>query len=130
MESDKFQDLMLDQFAKLFKEFQELKGGFQELRGEFQDLRGDFQGLKAGQIRMENKFDEQIAALQDFRVSQDQSNQANKDAHITFSTKIEELQLEARLTDQKLDEIAEDVSYLARKSFRQERQIKNLNVKY
>lgn len=129
MESEEFQNLMLDQFAKLIKEFQELKGGFQGLRGEFQDLRGEFKELKNSQTRMENKFDEQIVALHDFRVSQEQSNQANKDAHITFNAKIEELQFGTRITDQKLDDIAEDVSYLARKSFRQERQIKNLNMK-
>ncbi|EHQ90721.1 hypothetical protein [Desulfosporosinus youngiae] len=140
MENDKFQEFMADQFAKMFKEMQglrtELKGDMQELRtelkGEMQGLRtelkGDIQALKSDIVRLEDKFDKQISALHDFRVSQDQVNNDNKDAHTTFGTKIEELQLESRITDEKLDEIAEDVSYLAKKSFRQEKQLAKLNV--
>ncbi|MDR3585988.1 MAG: hypothetical protein P4L59_11795 [Desulfosporosinus sp.] len=142
MESEKFQEFMTDQFAKMFKEFQGLRGEFQGLRGEFQDLKTELksdvaelevklteqiQEVKASQVSMENKFDLQISALHDFRMSQDQVYLENKEAHTIFNTKIEELQFEARITDQKLEEIAEDVSYLAKKSFRQERQLSKLS---
>ncbi|MDR3543911.1 MAG: hypothetical protein P4L69_23585 [Desulfosporosinus sp.] len=138
MESEKFQEFMADQFAKMFKEFEGLRGEFQGLRGEFQGLKSDvtelevklteqIQEVKASQASMQNKFDQQISALHDFRISQDQANQDSKEAHTIFETKIEELQFEARITDQKLEEIAEDVSYLAKKSFRQERQLSKLN---
>lgn len=118
MENDKFQEFMAEQFAKMFKEMQEIRI---ELKGDIQELKGDI-------VRLEDKFDKQISALHDFRASQDQVNNDNKDAHTTFGTKIEELQLEARITDGKLDEIAEDVNYLAKKSFRQEKQLAKLNV--
>jgi chromosome segregation ATPase len=142
MEMEKFQEFMADQFAKMFQEFQGLDGKFQGLRGEFQELRTELkhdvaeleskltkqiEEVKANQVSMENKFDQQISALHDFRISQDQAWQDNKAAHTTFETKIEELQLEARITDQKLEEIAEDVSYLAKRSFRQERQLSKLS---
>lgn len=90
------------------------------------ELKQEIQGVKDNQVRMENKFDRQISALHDFRVSQDKANQDNLDAHTAFGTKIEELQFEARITDDKLDEIAEDVNYLAKKSFRHEKKLSKL----
>lgn len=86
----------------------------------------EIQGVKESIVRMENKFDKQISTLHDFRVSQDKANQDNLDTHTIFSTKIEELQFEARITDGKLDEIAEDVNYLAKKSFRHEKKLSKL----
>jgi ppGpp synthetase/RelA/SpoT-type nucleotidyltranferase len=142
MEMEKFQEFMADQFAKMFKEFQGLDGKFQGLREEFQELRTELKhdvaelelklttqidGVKANQVRIENKFDQQIAVLHDFRIGQDQAWQDNKADHATFETKLEELQLEARIADQKLGEIAEDISYLATRSFRQERQLTKLS---
>jgi predicted nuclease with TOPRIM domain len=84
----RFQEFVVDQFAKMHQKFEGLNGRLEK--------------LEASQVRMEAKFDKQITALHDFRVSQDQANKDNKDAHITFATKIEELQFEARTTDQKL----------------------------
>ena len=144
------------EFQGLRGEFQGIKGevqGIKEevqgIKGEFQGLREEFQGLRVelkngvaelglklteqiqevrvSQVSMESKFDLQISALHDFRISQDQANQDNQAAHTSFATKIEELQFEARITEQKLEEIAEDVSYLARKSFRHERQLGKLS---
>ncbi len=142
MENEKFQEFMADQFAKMFKEFQGLRGEFldvktdvsqlktdvSQLKTDVSQLKTDVSEVKASQVSMENKFDKQITALHDFRISQDEANQDNKDAHTSFGTKIEELQFEARITDQKLEEIAEDVSYLVKKSFRQERQLTKMNL--
>ncbi|MHB8124175.1 MAG: hypothetical protein ACYDEJ_00805 [Desulfitobacteriaceae bacterium] len=154
MDNDRFQEVMLDQFAKLFKEFQGIKedisgikedisgvkedisgvkedisGVKEDISGVKEDISGvkeDISGVKELQLRMELKFNEQISALQDFRVSQVQFNQEIKDALKTLGTKIEELQFEARATDDKLDNVSEDINYLARRSLRHERQLKEM----
>lgn len=117
---------IMEMLAQLLQGQTELKMEIQGVRAE---LKEDIQDVKDSLVRMENKFDKQISALHDFRISQDKANQDNVDTHITFATKIEELQLEARITDGKLDEIAEDVNYLAKKSFRHENKLSKLEAK-
>src|SRR5665648_370383 len=98
MDNEKFQELMLDQFAKMFSEVHGLKG--------------EFQKLNDSQVRMEDKFNLQLTSLQDFRVSQDRIAQDNKDQHTTFATKIEELQFEARIAAKKLNIHDEEILQL------------------
>ncbi|HZK83845.1 MAG TPA: hypothetical protein VFC58_04040 [Desulfosporosinus sp.] len=112
MDNEKFQELMLDQFAKMFSEFHGLKGEFHGLKGEVQGLKGEFQKLNDSQVRMEDKFNLQLTSLQDFRVSQDRIAQDNKDQHTTFATKIEELQFEARIAAKKLNIHDEEILQL------------------
>lgn len=137
MDNEKFQELMLDQFAKLFKEVQDFKkdvnAEFAGMKSEFIGMKAEFSGMKAelsdlkcSQIRMENKFDEQIKALHDFRVGQEQFNQEIKDTLTTLATKVEEIQFHARETDEKLEHISDDVNYLARRSLWQEKQLKGM----
>lgn len=129
MENNDFQVLMLDQFARMFKEFQELRQEFQELKQEFREARTDISELNSSQVRMENKFDEQISALHDFRVGQNKMATDNLDDHTIFNTKIEDLQFLGRIADGKLDEIIDDVNFLARKSFRQDKSIAQIKSK-
>lgn len=136
MENNDFQALMLDQFAKMFEEFQELRQEFQELKQEVQELKQEFREartdiseLNSSQVRMENKFDEQISARHDFRVGQNKMATDNLDDHTIFNTKIEDLQFLGRIADGKLDEIIDDVNFLARKSFRQDKSIAQIKSK-
>ena len=140
MDNEKFQDLMLDQFAKLFKEVQGVKGELTgvkdelasvkvdvaELKTDVAELKTDVRNLKDSQIRMENKFDEQITALHDFRVYQERVNQEVRDALKGLGTKVEELQFEARANDEKFEEVREDINYLARKSLLRDKEISML----
>lgn len=78
---------------------------------------------------MENKFDEQISARHDFRVGQNKMVTDNLDDHTIFNTNIEDLQFLGRIADGKLDEIIDDVNFLARKSFRQDKSIAQIKSK-
>ena len=144
MDNEKFQDLMLDQFAKLFKEVQGVKSELKTdvagiktdvaglktdvagLKTDVAELKTDVRNIKDSQIRMENKFDEQIAALHDFRIAQEQINQEVKDALASLGTKVEELQFDVRANDEKLENVSDDINFLARRSLLQEKQLKVL----
>ena len=105
MENEKFQELMLDQFAKLFGKFESLSGEFQglrtELKGETQELNGKFDGLsrefqelKDIQLRMENSLTEKAKGLYEFIEVQMDANKDVIERLDRIEAKVEVLQLE------------------------------------
>jgi hypothetical protein len=69
MESDKFQEFMGDQFAKMFQEMQKVSG-------ELQKLRHAVQGVKDIQLRMENDLNIKLAKVYEFMDTQTVINKA------------------------------------------------------
>ena len=91
LENEKFQELVIEQFAKIFKELQEVRGEFRELKTE---LKGGIQELVENQLRLEAKFDLQITALHDLRVSQEDASINVIEKLDRIERKVEVLQLE------------------------------------
>lgn len=84
MTNEEFQRLVLEQFAKIDQ--------------RFDSLAADVKDIKAGQVRMENKFDEQIGALKDgFELRGDQVGRLQE--HL----------------DERLDSIENDLSFVVGK---------------
>jgi len=87
MENEKFQEFMGDQFAKMFTEMQKVSGKVDGLSTKVDEL-------SDSQVRMENKFDEQIAVLHDFRTTQEEVNKTVIERLDRIEVKVEVLQIE------------------------------------
>ena len=82
MDNEKFQDLMLDQFAKMFKEFQDVKNEFQYVKNNQIRMESRLNGVESGlnevnqsQVRMETEFGKKLDVLYvDWRETQKQYN--------------------------------------------------------
>ena len=94
MDNEKFQELMLDQFAKLFGKFESLSGEFQGLNGKFDGLSGEFQELKDIQLRMESSLTEKAKGLYEFVEVQRDANKDVIERLDRIEAKVEVLQLE------------------------------------
>ena len=94
MENEKFQEFMGDQFAKMFTEMQKVSGKVDDLSTRVDELSTKVDELSDSQVRMENKFDEQIAVLHDFRTTQEEVNKTVIERLDRIEVKVEVLQIE------------------------------------
>lgn len=107
MDNEKFQDLMMDQFAKLFNEVQrvntELQDFKREVRTEFSEVKSEIATVKESQIRMETEFGNKLDVLYiDWRETQKQFNEEVKTELQILDTKVEALQMESTKHDQEI----------------------------
>ncbi|MDQ7093352.1 hypothetical protein REC12_07095 [Desulfosporosinus sp. PR] len=80
--------------SQLKEDVSGLKQDVSQLKSDVAIIKVDLIELKESQIRLESDFHNQITALHDFRVSQEQVNQATKGQLVNLSTKLEALQME------------------------------------
>ena len=104
MENDKFQELMMDQFAKLFNEIQTFKKDvstdLSEVKSELFSVKSELTSVKESQVRMESEFGRKLDALyHDWRESQKQFNDAIATEVCNLATKVEELQIVSNMHD-------------------------------
>ena len=120
MENEKFQDLMLDQFAKLFNEFKDVKNEFKDVKNEFKDVKNEFKDVKSELADVKEKLevhdkrfdrlDEQITKLGAF----DQSDIEK------VARQVEQLVVGQEFfrteTKNTLERMQNDMNYLVRKT--------------
>ena len=106
MDNEKFQDLMLDQFAKLFKEVQEVKGGLTEVKNSQFRMESRLSGVESRLVRMENDFGKKLDVLYyDWRETQKQFNDEVKNELQILSTKVEAQQMQSTKHDQEIKDL-------------------------
>jgi len=106
MDNEKFQDLMLDQFAKMFKEFQEMKDSQIRMESRLGNVESDLSEVKQSQARMETEFGKKLDVLYyDWRETQKQFNEEVKTEVKNLGTKVEALQMESSKHDQEIKEL-------------------------
>lgn len=111
MENDKFQELMMNQFTKLFNEIQtfkkdvstnlsELKSELSSVKSEQTSVKSELTSVKESQVRMESEFGRKLDALyHDWRESQKKFNDAISTEIRNLATKVEELQIVSNIHD-------------------------------
>ncbi|OLN26250.1 hypothetical protein [Desulfosporosinus metallidurans] len=111
MENDKFQELMMNQFAKLFNEIQTfkkdmstnlagVKSELSSVKSELTSVKSELTSVKESQVRMESEFGRKLDALyHDLRESQKQFNSAISTEIRNLATKVEELQIVSNIHD-------------------------------
>ena len=113
MENEKFQDLMLDQFAKLFNEFKDVKNEFKDVKNEFKDVKNELAVVKEKLEVHDKRFDridEQITKLGAFDQS-DIEKVARQVEQLVVGQ--ESFRTETRNT---LERMQNDINYLVRKT--------------
>ncbi|MHB1407129.1 MAG: hypothetical protein ACYCV0_16270 [Desulfitobacteriaceae bacterium] len=96
MENEQFQDMILAQFAKLFKEVQEVKES--QIRMETR-----LDNVEESQVRMETEFGKKLDVLYcDWRETQKQFNEEIKIEIRNLHTKVEALQMESTKHEQEI----------------------------
>ena len=106
MDNEKFQDLMLDQFAKMFKEFQVMKDSQIRMESRLDNVESELSEVKQSQARMETDFGKKLDVLYyDWRETQKQFNEEVKTELKNLGTKVEALQMESTKHEQEIKEL-------------------------
>lgn len=110
MDNEKFQDLMLDQFAKLFKVVQDFKKDvdqrFEGLESRLGNVESELGQVKQSQVRMETHFGKKLDALySEWRESQKLFNDEVRTELKNLSTKVEALQMESTKHEQEINDL-------------------------
>lgn len=121
MDNEKFQNLMMDQFAKLFSEVQSVKTEITEVKSDLSSVKSELTSVKSdvslvkqsqahmesdlslvkkSQARMESDFGKKLDALYvDWRETQKQLNADVMTELRKLNTKVEALQMESSMHD-------------------------------
>ncbi|MDA8441876.1 MAG: hypothetical protein M0Z55_05820 [Peptococcaceae bacterium] len=106
MDNEKFQDLMMDQFAKMFKEFQDVKDSQVRMESRLGNVESELSGVKQSQVRMETEFGKKLDVLYyDWRDTQKQFNEEVKAELTNLGTKVEALQMESSKHEQEIKDL-------------------------
>jgi archaellum component FlaC len=122
MDTDKFQDLMLEHFGKVLNKLEGMEtrlGGMESrldnLESRSTNVESELSEVKQSLITLENRYEIKLDALYyDWRDTQKQFNEEMATAIKNLDTKVEALQIESTKYDQQIKDITESKFYLVR----------------
>ncbi len=106
MDNEKFQELMIEQFGKVFQELSDVKESQTRMEAEITGLKESQTRMEADIVRIENDFGKKIDILfYDWRETQKAFNDEIRQELKILSTKVEALQMESSKHDREIRDL-------------------------